>query len=1444
MSKPSTASGDDDPLGPVVESFLARFRRGERPALSELLARHPEMETRIRELIPALVELEQFGASSGAIVLPRAAAASSNSFPSSATMPERLGDYLITRWMGGGGMGVVYEAEHASLKSRVALKVMHPRFRADPKYVERFHAEARLAAGLHHTNIVTVFDYGEHDDVCYYAMQFIEGQPLDHVLADVRRLRDDNTYIARESGPAGIHTLAGGSAALVPSIVAHGLLTGRFATTAVIGMSPSATAASCAHEPELTRRPANVVDALPSGSSSLSTLSELRYFHEIARVGAQVADALEYAHERGVLHRDIKPSNLLLDALGNVWVTDFGLAKLEEGSDQSQSRELVGTLRYMAPERLRGRSERRGDIFSLGATLYELLALRPAFGESDQIRLIEQIKSGSPPPLRQLDRSIPRDLETIVLKALAKDPADRFKSAGDLADELRRFLGGRPIRSRPVSVGEQFVRWCRRDPWLAGASVAAALFLAALAGVSSTAALVAGKQAEALRVERGRSEAASLDARWRAVDAYTAQARAGRFSRRPGQRFDSLEAVRHATTLLATLPQGSESVSRRETLRDLAIACMALPDVRRTGRLITRPDGVVASVFDPTLTRYALQFRDSSISIRHVVDDQEIDRFRVQDAREIGPLGFSPDGRNLAVVLEPGKGVIVRDIDHGNNKLRDPAMVSHGRAVQFSPDSRRLVVAHEDGELVVHDLSTGRIAHHYRGRGPAPHLAIRGNGAEVAVLYRGGPPICRIFEIESGKVVREIPFPATMTWVAWSPDGTALATTGGLKIYVWDIATGLCKATLEGPISEGLRGAFHPAGSLLAADGWEGRLWLWDPILGRPWLTLTGSSTAEFSRDGRIAVEHQNKVTLYEVDPALEYRTFSHPHNPPLNYARPSVRHDGRVLAVGTDKGAILWDLAHGTELAFLPIGNSWHLMFESSGDLIISGGIGVTRWPVHLDAQRGEFTVGPPQMLPLMMGNGGIAADRSGRVKAKAQKEFAYVSTPERTFRVGPLKDCRSVSVSPDGQWLATGVHSAGSGVQIWRIADGQNVAELPTDFGTPVEFSPDGKWLRTDNAPCQLWEVGTWREARRIEGEGLCFSADGRQLIVRDANNVLVLMETETGRTLARLESPDLCRGWATFSPDGSRLIVSTNDGGAVHVWDLRRIREQLAAMNLDWDAPALTADDPASASAVPFPPPTVVLGAVEHSVEMLQVTPRARLERYTQRLKANSADADAYHRRGHALFDLNRFSESIDDLTRAINLRGADHHLDVWRSSGYHKSRQFDLEIEDLERAVELEPQFVVSRVFLLDACRDRALELSAGPRRWNELDRAVTLARRTTQLAPGESKYLHILGLGLYRAFRFEESIATLEQSLASGHGQADAVDLFVLAMAHHRLGHRAKARVSFDKAVQWLKAQTDLIVSRVHDLANLRNEAEAVLAGPAGELPANAFAAAP
>jgi WD40 repeat protein len=423
---------------------------------------------------------------------------------------------------------------------------------------------------------------------------------------------------------------------------------------------------------------------------------------------------------------------------------------------------------------------------------------------------------------------------------------------------------------------------------------------------------------------------------------------------------------------------------------------------------------------------------------------------------------------------------------------------------------------------------------------------------------------------------------------AWSPDGTTLATPcDDRKIYIWDAATGTRRVALEGHINVGLAAAFHPLGDLLASSGWEYRTWLWDPVQGRPWLNLTGDFTSGFSQDGRIVVNAEDKLTTYLADPALEYRTLAHAASKQTGYAEPSIRCDGRMLAVGTRQGVMLWDLARGAELGFLPIGLAWHLRFEPSGGLLTSGALGVQRWPIQLDLNREVFRIGPPRPLPLPPGNCGIGADRSGRIVALADHAFTLVATPEGMIPIGPLDDCRGVEVSPDGQWLSTHSH-AGTGGQVWRVRDAAKVMDLPVTGGL---FSPDGKWLMTGGG--RLWEVGTWREVRTIPG-GRWFSPDGHLVVTIDSNRVLGLVETATGRTLARLESLDLCAvQGVTFSPDGSRLVVTTPDGPAVHVWDLRAIRKTLVPMGLEWGAPAFSGDDPAASSLAPLPPLQVDLG-----------------------------------------------------------------------------------------------------------------------------------------------------------------------------------------------------------------------------------------------------------
>ena len=281
-------------------------------------------------------------------------------------------------------------------------------------------------------------------------------------------------------------------------------------------------------------------------SSWLAEQPDDQYHRGIARLGIQVAEALAYAHKRNVLHRDIKPSNLLLDALGNARVTDFGLAKFEDGDDLSRSRDVVGTMRYMSPERFRGVSDRSGDLYALGATLYELLTLRPAFEGCDQLQLIDRIAHQPPVPPRQLDRRIPRDLETILLKALAKEPKDRFASADEMAAELQRFLDNRPIRSRAISPGERCWQWCKRNPLLAPSNVAAAALTIALAISSTAAALTFRAQRDDIRSGFEHVRRAETSGRERLFEALIDRAQASRFSRRPGQRVEALDALAEA----------------------------------------------------------------------------------------------------------------------------------------------------------------------------------------------------------------------------------------------------------------------------------------------------------------------------------------------------------------------------------------------------------------------------------------------------------------------------------------------------------------------------------------------------------------------------------------------------------------------------------------------------------------------------------------------------------------------------------------------------------------------------------------------------------------------------------------------------------------------------------------------------------------------------------
>ncbi|MGO9470299.1 MAG: protein kinase domain-containing protein, partial [Isosphaeraceae bacterium] len=451
-------------------------------------AAHPDLAGEIRLAFPALLMIDE--------LKPASDDATGNFDAASVvvrgTRLKRLGDFRVLREAGRGGMGVVYEAEQESLGRRVALKVLATHAIADAAQVRRFEREARAAAQLHHTNIVPVFGVGEQDGLHYYAMQFIPGLGLDNVIEEVKRLRSATPTPApavasppetREK-PAGVAPTAAG--------VARSLLTEHFGSTRLLADDPSSIEASrpdelgmMIHSPQPMVASADLSSEVLLGPMGLSSVngSDARYWRSVARVGEQVASALEYAHTQGIFHRDIKPSNLLLDAQGTAWVADFGLAKAVEGDNLTNTGDIVGTIRYMAPERFHGRCDARSDVYALGLTLYEMVALRPAFDQAARQALIRQVMEEEPPRLRKISPDAPRDLETIIQKAIAREPAGRYTTAGALAADLALFLDGKPVRARDTGMVERCWKWAKRRPVIA--ALLLGLAVTALSGLAA-----------------------------------------------------------------------------------------------------------------------------------------------------------------------------------------------------------------------------------------------------------------------------------------------------------------------------------------------------------------------------------------------------------------------------------------------------------------------------------------------------------------------------------------------------------------------------------------------------------------------------------------------------------------------------------------------------------------------------------------------------------------------------------------------------------------------------------------------------------------------------------------------------------------------------------------------------------------------------------------------
>jgi WD40 repeat protein len=918
-----------------------------------------------------------------------------------------------------------------------------------------------------------------------------------------------------------------------------------------------------------------------------------------ASLVAAVARAVHHAHQRGILHRDLKPANVLLDERGEPHVTDFGLAKrLDDDSSLTVSGAVMGTPAFMAPEQTTGRKgtvTTVSDVYGLGAILYSTLTGRPPFGGDSVVDTLQAVREQTPEPPSRRNGRLPRDIEVICLKCLEKDPRRRYDSADLMAGDLERFVSGKPIEARPVGAATRAWMWCRRNPAVAGLT-------ATVAGLVLTVAVVSAVSALRLRWALDDSRRATANANAKLWESLLSGAEARRMSRQPGQSFGSLRAIGQALKL--PTPPGHS----RDELRTEAIAALCLPDVELEKKWDASMINGAGIAFDDAFRRYALVDERGDVSVRRVESDAEL--FRLPSLGQIPDyhgLLFSPDGRYLQHRsngprsrlwrLDGPQPVVVLDADFTK--------------MTFRPDSAECAARFRDGSVRLYDPETGRELRRFTS-GLPDDAGMAWNPRQSRLLLMSRTAV-RVIDAETGKTFFEKKFVGALSGAAWHPDGNVLAVgdrNTDYAIRFWDTRTGkqvgppLVGHSQNGPMLE-----FNHAGDRLISTDWSGQFRLWDTHPARQLLAESaGSYLLQFqSDDTRLACDRR----LFRLRNGREFRTvLDHQGAKPRIYhakSRPCFDASGRLLAVRSESGVLLVDVARGEETALLPLPGQGPNRFDAAdGSLWTAGRSGLLRWPIAADPTAGgAIHVGPPEQLIPNLPTDDCASSSDGGlvvVSADAKGAYAWRHDRKRFQTLGPQHDVRSSAVSPDGRWIATGSHSTSpsSGVKVWSADSGEQVADRPIGAICRVGFSPDNRWLiTTGGGHFRLWKVGTWREGPDLgesaHNNNFAFTANGQLLALGEAAiGVVRLVVPDTGREVARLVAPEPSRlAPVAFSPDGAQLATVGLESGAVHLFDLRAIREGLAELGLDWDATPLPPPSPAAGD--PRSPGAVALLAV---------------------------------------------------------------------------------------------------------------------------------------------------------------------------------------------------------------------------------------------------------
>jgi WD40 repeat protein/tRNA A-37 threonylcarbamoyl transferase component Bud32 len=890
-----------------------------------------------------------------------------------------------------------------------------------------------------------------------------------------------------------------------------------------------------------------------------------------------VADAVHHAHQRGILHRDLKPSNILLDDRSQPHVTDFGLAKRAEGDEGvTPSLAVLGTPGYMAPEQAWGKKRlvtTLSDVYGLGAILYALLTGKAPFAGETVLETLDQVRLQPPVAPSRIDPKVPRDLETICLKCLEKDPARRYASAEVLAGDLSRYLAGEPILARPVGMAERAVMWARRSPAIAGLLGLVALVSAlGLGGVlwQWRTAVVARRDAEqASRRATSQTELAEE----RLQDSLRARATERQQTELAEQRlYDARMNVVQSQWedycygdimrrgLDAQLPANQGGIDRR------GFEWFYWQRQLSSGHItVQRRDAGFNSVaYSPDGQRLAAAGTNGTVRVWDAKTRQETLTFRAH-AGQVKSLAFSADGQYVASAGEDATAKLW--IAATGREIRTfRGHTDSVNSVAFSPDGHRLASAGRDWSVRLWDAPTGREIHTLKGHTKdVMNVAFSPDGRLVASASMDHT--VKLWDAATGTEIRALDgHRYTVFSVAFSPDGKQLVS-GRMDrtLKFWNAATGQEIRTLKGH-REYVNGvAFSPDGRWLVSAGDDSAVKIWDAVTGNEIRTLKGHismvKSVAFGADGRhLASAGIDGVKVWDAGPAQEALT--------LKGSRVAFSPDGKRLASISDGVVKLWDAATGGEiLTFKGRAKAVNsLSFRPDGRVIASAGADKTvmLWDVANALETLTLRGHTDDVM-------NVAFSPDGRRVASASRDHTVKLWDAATGKeihalIGHRDTVFSVAFSPDGRRLASASIDA---VRLWDAQTGREALTLSGHRGYIycVVFSPDGQWLAAAywDRTVRLWDAQTGQVTLRLKGHGrevnsLAFSPDGRRVASASWDSTVKLWDVSTGQETLTLKEHSSWVRSVTFSPDGRRL-ASASDDGTVKVWDARPLDDETA-------------------------------------------------------------------------------------------------------------------------------------------------------------------------------------------------------------------------------------------------------------------------------------------